>query len=126
MEYGDYFFSEEGTYLKMYGGTKSPLLLPKYEIDYIVHKEEVRQLSLDGFRSFLFDMNKVVFPPLPFYVSSYKFSKVKGTPNFVSDLEIFYFGEKSFHRNDAQCKVVAHCSLVKVNFEYSDHFNKYE
>ena len=42
MEYGDYFFSEEGTYLKMYGGTKAPSLLPKYATDYVVHKEVVR------------------------------------------------------------------------------------
>ena len=38
MEYGDYFFSEEGTYLRMYWGTKSPSLLPKYATDYVVHK----------------------------------------------------------------------------------------
>ena len=41
-EFGDYFFSEEGTYLRMYGGTKAPSLLPKYATDYIVHKEAVR------------------------------------------------------------------------------------
>ena len=44
-EYGNYFFSEEGTYLRMYGGTKAPSLLPKYAIYYIVHKESVRQIS---------------------------------------------------------------------------------
>ena len=36
-EYGDYFFTEEGMHLRMYGGTKAPLLLPKYATDYIVH-----------------------------------------------------------------------------------------
>ena len=101
-------------------------MLLKYAIDYIVHKEAVRKLFLDGFGSYLFYMNKVGFPPLHLYVGIYKFSKVKGAPNFVNDLEIFHFGEKSFHRNDAQGKVVAHRSLLKVNFEYSDHFNKYE
>ena len=110
----------------MYGETKAPSLLPKYVTDYIVHQEAVRQLFLDGFRSFLFDMKKEVFLPMHFYVGGYKFSKVKSAPYFVKDLENFHFGEKSFHRNDAQGKVVAHCSLVKVNFEYSDHFNKYE
>ena len=47
-EYGDYLFSEEVTYLRMYGGTKAPSLLPKYVTDYVVHKEAVRQLFLDG------------------------------------------------------------------------------
>ena len=69
-------------------------------------------------------MKKAVFPPLHLYVGIYKFSKVKDAPNFVNDLEIFYFGEKSFHRNDAQGKVVAHRSLVKVNFKYYDRFDK--
>ena len=61
---------------------------------------------------------------MPFYVSSYKFSRVKSALDFVKDLEIFHFGEKSFHRNDAQGKVAAHHALVKVKFEYSDNLDK--
>ena len=56
-------YGEEGTYLRMYGGTKSPLLLPRYAIDYIVHKEAVRKLFLNGFGSHLFNLKKVVYPP---------------------------------------------------------------
>ena len=110
--------------MRMYGGTKAPSLLPKYTTYYVAHKEAVRQLFLDGFESYLFDMKKVVSLPMPFYVGSYKFSKVKSTPDFVKYLEIFHFGEKSFHINDAQGKVVAHSALVKLKFEYSDHFDK--
>ena len=65
-EYGDFFFTEEGTYLRKYGGTKAPSLLPKYATNYIVHKEEVRHVFLDGFGNHLFDIKKVVFPPIPF------------------------------------------------------------
>ena len=72
-EHGDYFFSEEGTYLRMYGGTRAPSLLPNYATDYIVQKEAVRQLFLDGFRNFLFDINKEFYPPMPFYVDNYRF-----------------------------------------------------
>ena len=100
-EFRDYFFSEEGTYLRMYGGTKAPSFLPKYATDYIVHKEVVRQLFLDGFGSHLFDLKKAVFRPLPFYVGSYKFSKVKSAPQFVKELESFHFEEKIFRRNDS-------------------------
>ena len=63
---------------------------------------------------------------MPFYVGSYKFTKVKSTPDFVKDLDMFHFGEKSFHRNDSQGKVASHWALVKVNFEYSDHLDKDE
>ena len=123
-EFGDYLFSEEGTYLRMYGGTKAPSLLPRYATDYIVHKEAVRQLFFDGFGSHLFDLKKVVFPPLPFYVGSYKFTKVKSAPKFVKELEIFHFDEKSFHRNDSQGRVAAHRALLKVNFEYVNYVDK--
>ena len=81
----------------MYGGRKSPLLLPRYTTNYITHKEAIRQLFLNGFGSHLFDLKKVVFPSVPFYVGSYKFSKVKGALDFVKELENFHFGEKSFH-----------------------------
>ena len=110
----------------MYGGNKAPLLLPIYATDYIVHKEAVRQLFLDGYGSHLFDLKKVVFPPLSFYVGSYKFTGVKNAPEFVKELESFHFGEKSFHKNDSYGKVAAHLALLKVNFEYTDHVDKEE
>ena len=106
----------------MYGGTKSPSLLPKYPIDYKVNKEAVRQVFLEGFGNYLFDLKKVVFPSVPFYVQSYKFSKLNGAPDFVKELENFHFREKSFHQNDSQGKVAAH----KVNFEYTDYVDKEE
>ena len=86
----------------------------------------MRQLSLDGFGSHLFDLKKVVFPPLPLYVGSYKFTKVKSAPEFVKELEIFHFGENRFHRNDSQGKVTTHRALLKVNFEYVDYVDKDE
>ena len=64
----------------MHGGTKAPLLLPKYTTDYIAHKEAVRKLFLNAFESQLSDLKKVVYPPSTFYVGIYKFSKVKNAP----------------------------------------------
>ena len=110
----------------MYGGTKSPSLLPRYATDYIVHKEAVRQVFLDGFGNYLFDLKEVVFPSVPFYVGSYKFGKVKGAPDFVKELENFHFREKRFHQNDSQGKVAAHKATHKVNFEYTDYVDKEE
>ena len=104
-EYGDYYFSQEGTYLRMYGGSKVPSLFPRHAMDYVVHKEVVRQLSIDGVGNFLFNMKEESFLLLHFFIGSYKFTKVKGTTEFVKDLEIFRFGEKSFCRNDADGKV---------------------
>ena len=85
-ENGNYYLSEEGLYLRMFGGSKSPSLLSKYATDYVIHKEVVRQLYIDGIHNFLFDMKKDVYPPLPFYIGSYKFTKVKGMAEFVKEL----------------------------------------
>ena len=67
-----------------------------------------------------------MFPPLPFYVGSYKFTKVKNAPKFVKELEFFHFGENKFHRNDSQGKVAAYKAALKVNFEYADYMDKDE
>ena len=48
-------------------------------------------------------------------------NKVKSAPGFIKELEIFHFGEISFHRNDSQGKVAAHKATHKVNFEYTDY-----
>ena len=71
-------------------------------------------------------MKKVVYPPMPFYIGSYTFLKVKSALDFVKDLEDFHFSEIRFHRNDSQVKVAAHCALVKENFEYFDYCDKDE
>ena len=101
----------------MYGGSISLSLLPKFAIDYVLHKEAVRNLFIDGVGNFLFDMKKETFPPLPFCIGIYKFTKVKSALEFVKDLEKFRFGEKSFHKNDSDGKVVEHCTTVGVRYE---------
>ena len=61
---GHFNLTKKGLYLRMFGGTRAPSLLPRYTTDYVVHKEVVRQLYIDGIRNF--DQKKVVYPPLPF------------------------------------------------------------
>ena len=110
----------------MYGGSRAPYLMPRYATYYIVHKEAVRQLFIDGIGNFLFDMKKAFFPSLHFYIGSYKFMRVKNASEFVKDLENFHFGEKSFHRNDSYNKVAKHCATIGVHFEYYHNFGKDE
>ena len=98
----------------------------KYATDYIVLNEVVRHLFLNCFGNHLFDLKKALFPPLPFYVGSYKFEKVKSALEFVKELEIFNFGEKIFHQNDSQGKVAAYKESLKVNFKYTNYVDKHE
>ena len=71
-------------------------------------------------------MKKVVYSPFPFYVGSYKFTKVKNAPKFVKELEKIHFGEKYFHRNDSQGMVATYKATLKVNLEYTDYVDKEE
>ena len=123
---GHYYLTEEGLYLRMFSGTRAPSLLPKYATDYVIHKEVVRQLYIDGVGGFLFEHKKVVYPPVPFYIGSYKLSKLKSALQFVKELEYFHFGEISFHRNDSEDKVANYCAAVGVHFEYSNYWDKDE
>ena len=110
----------------MFGGSRAPSLLPKYATDYIIHKEAVRQVFLDGIGSFLFEHKKVVYPPLPFRLGIYKFNRVKKDDEFVEKLEKFHFGEMPFHRNDSHNKVAEHCKEANVHFEYTHHWDREE
>ena len=71
-------------------------------------------------------MKKEISPPLPFYIGSYKFIRVKNASEFVKDIENFHFGENNFHRNDCFDKVASHCVFIGVHFEYSHHFGRDE
>ena len=63
---GHYYFTEEVFYLRMFGGSRDPSLLPRYATDYVIHKEFVRQLYIDRVGNFLFEQKKVVYPAVPF------------------------------------------------------------
>ena len=39
---GHYYLTEEGLYLRMFGRSRDPSLLPKYATYYVIHKEVVR------------------------------------------------------------------------------------
>ena len=119
-EYGIYYLNDEGMYIRMYSGSREPSLLPKYAIDYVLHKEAVRQVYIDGVGSFLFEHKKVAYPSIPFWLGSYKFSEVKLIAKFMQELEHYHFGEMNFHQNDSQNKVVEHCKEANVHFEYTN------
>ena len=87
--------------------------------NYVIHKEAVRQLYIDGVGNFLFEQKKAVYPAVPFFIGSYKFSKVKTAVKFVKELGYFHFGEMIFHRNESEDKVVDYCTAAGVHFEYA-------
>ena len=101
----------------MFGETRAPSLLPKYTTNYVIHKEVVRQIYIDGVGNFLFKQKKAVYPPVPFYIGSYMFYKVKSASEFVKEIEYFRFGEMGFHRNDSEDKFANYCTALGVHFK---------
>ena len=110
----------------MDGGSRAPSLLPKYATDYVLHKEAVRQLYIDGVGNFLFEHKKETYPTVPFFLGSYNFSMVKQVAEFFKELEYFRFGEMNFHRNDSHNKVADYCKEAGIHFEYTDFWDKDE
>ena len=117
---------EDGLYFRMFKGSRAPSLLPKYATDYIVHKEAVRQVFLNGIGIFLFEHKKTDYPPFPFKLGSYKFTRVKKADEFMEELEKFHFGEIPFHRNDSHNKVAEHYKENNVHFKYTHHWDREE
>ena len=86
----------------------------------------MRQLYIDGIGNFLFEQKKAVYPVVPFFVGSYKFSRVKNAFEFVKELEYFHLSEMNFHRNESKGKVVNYCTGAGVHFEYTNFWDKDE
>ena len=83
-------------------------------------------MYIDGVGNFLFEQKKVVYPAIPFFIGSYKFSKVKTGTEFVKELEYFHFSEMIFHRNDSKDKVANYFTVAGVHFEYTNFWDKDE
>ena len=45
-EHGSYYLTEEGMYIRMYGGSRAPYLLPKYATDYWYIKKKLGRYIL--------------------------------------------------------------------------------
>ena len=62
-----------------------------------------------------------MYPPLSFYIGSYKFYKVKSASELVKELEYFHFWEISFHKNGLEKNIANHCAAAGVHFEYMNY-----
>ena len=76
-EHGSYYLTEEGMCIRIHGFSREPSLLPWYATNYVVHKEAIRQVYLDGVKIFLFEHKKVAYPAIPFWIGNYKFTNIK-------------------------------------------------
>ena len=83
-------------------------------------------MYIDEVGNFLFEQKKAVYPDVPFFIGSYKFSRVKTIVEFVRELQYSHFGEIIFHRNESKNKVADYCTATGVHFEYTNFWDKDE
>jgi hypothetical protein len=87
---------EYGTYIRVYGATKSPHLLPKFILDRLVLQEIAYQTLVYGVGAALNRDKKMIWPPLPLWVGPIpsrmlRRLKKKLTPYPLSTLTRKYF-----------------------------------
>jgi hypothetical protein len=69
---GSWYLQEDCTYLRIYGATATPHLLPKYVLDRVVLGEVAYQTVLQGFNaSLLKEVKKNIFIPYNFSLGHY-------------------------------------------------------
>jgi hypothetical protein len=112
-EIDDWFVRENETYIRIYGSTKPPPIVPKFVLDKLVLQEVAYHTLVHGFGASISKYKKLAWPPLPFYLGSYNFKNSKEAHAEAEALETFHFREGIFHRYDPQKVVNQHCKLCK-------------
>jgi hypothetical protein len=102
---GDWYLMEHGTYIRIYGATKAPHLLPCFFIDKLVLQEISYQTVIHGVGVTLYHKKKDIRPLLPLWIGSYSFASLKQAQVEVDTLLSYGFGEEQFRRHDPK-KVV--------------------
>jgi hypothetical protein len=69
-EKSDLYLLEYGTYIRVYGATKVPHLLPKFVSDWLVLQEITYQTVIHGVGTTLYRDKNSIWPPLPLWVGS--------------------------------------------------------
>lgn len=97
---GDWYVTENGTYIRVFGATKAPHLLPKLIPDKLAIQEVAYQTLLRGVGASLARDKKAPWPALPLYIGYYGLGNVKAAREEGEALASYHFGEERFRRHD--------------------------
>jgi hypothetical protein len=119
---GDWYLMEHGTYIRVYGATKAPHLLPRFVPDKLVLQELAYQTIVHGVGAALYRNKKDIWPSLPLWIGSYCFASLKQAQAEVDTLLSYGFGEECFRRHDPKKVVREHCIQNKYTWKYTSSF----
>jgi hypothetical protein len=116
---GHWYLDECETYIRVFGTTRAPHLLPIYVLDRLVLGEICYQTILQGYNATLVKDKKWAFIPYRFRIG---FHMVKETVHAkkegLSQLE-FWFQTGRFRKNDPKGLVLKHASQVSSCWPYA-------
>jgi hypothetical protein len=119
---GDWYVMQHGTYIRIYGATKAPHLLPRFVPDKLVLQELAYQTIIHGVGAALYRNKKDIWPSLPLWIGSYSFASIKQAEDEVNTLLSYGFGEERFRRHDPKKVVREYCIQNKFTWEYTSTF----
>ena len=109
---------ERYTYIRIYGLTGTPHLLPSYVPDRLLLKEIAYQTGVKGIVVVLASMSKKVWPTFPIHLSPYIINNVPHAHVEAHGLEELCLLHGSQSRHDPTGVIKAHCLGMRLSRLY--------
>jgi hypothetical protein len=123
---GHWYLEEATTYIRVFGATSAPHLLPTHVPDWLIVGEICYQTILQGYNATLVKDKKREFIPYDFHVGFYMVKYIAQTKKEgLSQLE-YRFPIGRFHKHDPKGLVPQHESQVSSCWKYVDDKFEYE
>ena len=118
-EYGDWYMTPEGVYIRIYGSTKPPHSLPNFVLDTLLLQEISYQTYVNCVAASLHRNKKGLWPSFPLSTNVCKIENFKQAKDEVGILASFKLREVSFQRHDPQGKLKEHLQQVGFIWSYA-------
>ena len=99
-EYGDWYMTSDGVYIKISGSTKPPHWLPHFVPDTLLPQDISYQTYVNGVAASLHRNTKGICPPFPLSTKVFKIENFKQAKDEVGMLTSNKFSEVTFRRHD--------------------------
>jgi hypothetical protein len=107
-EYGDWYMTLGGVYIRIVGSTKAPQWLPHFVPDTLLLQEITYKTYVNGVATSLDIKKKGLWPPFPLSTKVCKIGNFKHAKDEIGILTSFKFREVYFRRHDPQRKIKEH------------------
>ena len=122
---GDWYIEKELTYLRIYGATAAPNLLPKFVPDRLVLREIAYETLLFGFNASLVKEKLRLFITYPMHISPYGLNNYFFARIEAQAIDEYRFLDGRFKRDDPKHLVAQHAAQLGILWPYAhDHWEE--